>query len=94
MVDSQIIITEEWRSVDGYMNYQVSNLGRLRNVVSGKMLSHRTLNKSGYPTTRLCKDGKMKNMRIHQIVANEFIPKLETNHDLVVDHIDREKNKQ
>jgi hypothetical protein len=73
------------------MNYQVSNLGRLRNVVTGKMLSHQTLNNKGYPTTRLCKDGHVKNMRIHQVVANEFIPKPDTNRDLVVDHIDRDK---
>ncbi len=32
------IINEEWRSVSGYANYQVSNIGRVRNVKTEKIL--------------------------------------------------------
>ena len=32
------IIQEEWRSISGYANYQVSNIGRVRNIKSGRIL--------------------------------------------------------
>ena len=35
---SEITINEEWRSIDGYLNYQVSNLGRVRNSKTGRIL--------------------------------------------------------
>ena len=34
----QTVINEVWRSIDGYINYQVSNIGRVRNTSTGKML--------------------------------------------------------
>ena len=37
---------EEWK--DYIYNYQVSNLGRLRNKVTGKILKLRPINKTGY----------------------------------------------
>ena len=38
MAHSQDIINECWRSIDGYINYQVSNIGRVRNASSGQIL--------------------------------------------------------
>ncbi len=34
------IINEEWRSIDGYDNHQVSNIGRARNATTGRILKH------------------------------------------------------
>ena len=34
------IINEEWRSIDGYMNYQVSNIGRVRSITTGRILKY------------------------------------------------------
>ena len=34
----QIVINEVWRSIDCYINYQVSNTGRVRNALNGKIL--------------------------------------------------------
>ena len=32
------IINEEWRSISGYINHQVSTIGRVRNTSSGRIL--------------------------------------------------------
>ena len=39
MTDEQIIINEEWRPIDNYIDYQISNIGRLRHV-NGTILTH------------------------------------------------------
>lgn len=83
-------INEVWRSVDGYMNYQVSNIGRVRNISSGKILTPCKCN-CGYDRVTLVKDGKNKTYRIHCLVANEFLDKPESTEKLIVDHIDRNK---
>ena len=86
----QDVINECWRSIDGYMNYQVSNVGRVRNVSTGKILKQ-VFDKDGYYFLNLYKDGVAKNHRVHKLVAHEFIPQPDTNTQLVVDHIDRNK---
>ena len=43
----QDVINECWRSIDGYMNYQVSNVGRVRNVSTGRILKQ-VFDKDGY----------------------------------------------
>ena len=37
----EVVINEEWRSIDGYLNYQVSNIGRVRNANTGIILRPR-----------------------------------------------------
>ena len=86
----QDVINECWRSIDGYMNYQVSNVGRVRNVSTGRILKQRD-NARGYFIVGLYKDGDVKNYKVHKLVAHEFIPQPDTNTTLVVDHIDRNK---
>ena len=46
MTDEQIIINEEWRSIDNYIDYQISNIGSLRHV-NGSILTQQT-NQDGY----------------------------------------------
>ena len=87
----QDVINECWRSIDGYMNYQVSNVGRVRNVSTGKILKQ-VFDKDGYYFLNLDKDGVGKTLRVHKLVADEFIPRpYNNNTTLVVDHIDRNK---
>ena len=33
-----IIIDEEWRSIDGYINYEINNIGMVRNSKTGRIL--------------------------------------------------------
>jgi len=77
---------EIWKDIDGYEGlYQVSDLGRVRSLdrhvvfrkkfiifKGGKIIQPD--NSVEYPTTCLCKDGKTKRIRVHQLVAHYFIP--------------------
>lgn len=90
MVETQVIVNECWRSVSGYINYQVSNIGRVRNCITGKILAQR-LRPDGYKDLGLTNDDGKKTLRVHVLVANEFLEKPDTTETLVVDHIDRDK---
>ena len=64
---------EIWRPVIGYENnYVVSNLARIKNTRSLRML--KPINSRGYTLVSLCKNGIIKSTRIHRIVALAFIP--------------------
>ena len=91
MAHSQDIINECWRSIDGYINYQLSNTGRVRNASNGKMLSDMRFDGKGYVMVRLCKDGIGKNYKTHRLIAELFIPKANNDTKLEVDHIDQDK---
>ena len=84
------IINEEWRSVSGNANYQVSNIGRVRNVKTERILKPR-IGGSGkcYFIVALCKDSARANSYIHRHVAQEFIDNPDSKK--YVDHIDHNK---
>ena len=90
MEHAQDIINECWRSVDGYINYQVSNVGRVRIASSGKIMTA-FCNRQGYASISLYKDGTRKTLNIHHLVAMCFIPKAESDERLEVDHINQDK---
>ena len=78
--------SEEWASIDGYKNYQVSWWGRVRNTRTGRILKPGT-STPGYPMVNLCKKGsKPKTHFIHQLVAREWVDNPEKKR--CVDHID------
>lgn len=81
------IINEEWRSISEYMNYQVSNIGRVRNATTGYILKQH-LRKNNYYQITLCKDKKSKTFYMHRFVAQEFIDNPEERP--FVDHINRD----
>lgn len=64
---------EEWRKIDGFVNYEVSNLGRVINIKRGKLLKNRK-DKDGYFNVIIHRDGKPYNHRVHRLVAKAFIP--------------------
>ena len=72
-------MNEEWRDIEGYEGlYQVSNLGRVKSLnyrgCKGNIsILKPRLTKKGYETINLCKDGKVKNVKIHRLVAKKFI---------------------
>lgn len=79
---------EEWRSVPDYEGlYQVSNLGRVRGLKRNRILKP-SPNEKGYPQIALCKNGKMKTIKLHKLVAEVFIGKRD---DLEINHIDGDK---
>ena len=71
---------EIWKTVEGFENYEISNLGRLKvNLKFRKYRSYQSkilnpnLDKDGYLTTGLSKEGKHYNKKIHRLVAIAFI---------------------
>jgi hypothetical protein len=80
------VINEEWRSISGFINYQVSNLGRLRNTNNGRIIKG-SLSFKGYVRVRLTKGEEEFDFSLHRLVAQEFIEN-PSNKDCV-DHIDK-----
>ncbi len=91
--------TEEWKDVPGYEGlYKISSLGRVfsvrrRNVngrgyTGGYCLKPRTY-RNGYKFTGLSKNGEVKNVTIHRLVAESFVDNPEGK--LEVNHIDGDK---
>lgn len=82
----QNLENEEWKDVIGYEGlYQVSNLGRVKSLdrivttkenkswkLDEKLLKPH-LGNNGYYAVALCKNGKVKRLSIHRLVASAFI---------------------
>ena len=66
------IYNEQWRQVDGYANYYVSNCGRVKNITNEMILKQR-LTRTGYYVINLHEFGNMKTYKIHRLVAHAFI---------------------
>ena len=64
---------EEWRGIPGYEGlYEVSNIGRLRTIKTGKIKKQRT-SRYGYLIVGLSKDGWVRTMMVHRAVLMAFV---------------------
>ena len=81
------IVNEEWRSIDGFINYQVSNIGRVRNANTGRILKS-AINERRYNTVILHGDNHRSTKMMHRLVAQEFLEKC---NESQVDHINHDK---
>ena len=63
---------ETFVEIEGFEKYEVSNLGRVRNIKSGIMLKP-WITKDGYLRHCLYKHNKRKNLLLHRIIATSFI---------------------
>ena len=80
---------EFWKDIEGYEGiYQVSNLGRVKRVTTGRILKG-CKDRGGYLVVSLSKNGMYKTHKIHRLVAQAFIPNQENKPD--VNHIDEDK---
>lgn len=76
---------EQWKSISEASNYEVSNLGNIRNKTTLQILKGR-LSKSGYyqVSIKINETGKFSNRYIHRLVAQYWIDnpknKREVNH--------------
>lgn len=78
---------EQWREIQGYPKYLVSNFGRVMGA-KGYILNACDDHK-GYLIVSLHKEGKQKCWRVHKLVGEAFIP---NPHNLPeLDHIDRNR---
>lgn len=79
-VDALFLDGEEWRDIKGFEGwYQVSNFGRIKSLnrpfKPGDKILHPTLKDDGYMKVSLLGGrSKGKNMLIHRLVAEAFLP--------------------
>lgn len=64
---------EKYIIINEFDNYGISNLGNIKNIKKGNVLTP-YLNKSGYLTYTFCQNGIKKTFKIHRLVALYFIP--------------------
>lgn len=83
-------MVEEWRTCvyngEVYDNYEVSSMGRVRNVKTGRILKPQK-NKDGYLQVGLCKNGNKKKVSVHRLVAFAFIENDDVENKNDVNHI-------
>lgn len=93
---------EIWKNIKNYEGYyQASNLGRIRSIdriinekngkkrmQKGRLLKF-SINKKGYFVSAFSKNGNVKSIRVHRIIAETFIMNNKPN--LEVNHIDENK---
>jgi len=78
---------ENWKVIKDFDTYEVSDLGRVRNIRTGRIM--KTANSHGYRSVPLRKDGKAKRFRVHRLVAQAFIPSVDGK--VLVDHINENR---
>lgn len=79
---------ETFVKIDGFERYEVSNLGKVRNIKSGRILKP-SLQKNGYLTYGLYENNKQKFLYLHRIIATAFIDN--PDEKPCVNHIDENK---
>lgn len=73
---------ENWRTVEEFPSYEVSDRGRVKSNITGKILSPKT--DRGYNRVVLYKDGRTSDVSVHRLVGDAFLEnphgKKEINH--------------
>lgn len=77
--------TEQWKVIEGYDSYEVSNTGKVRSKRKGSLLKLLD-NGKGYYKAQLYYEGKAQKEYVHRLVASAFIPN--PTNKLYVNHID------
>ena len=72
---------EIWKTIENFNNYQISSLGNVKNITTGKVLKS-TLNGRGYYQVGLSKQNKRYTKLIHRLIAEAFIANPE-NHQCI-----------
>lgn len=83
---------EEWKKIDGYDNYLISNYGRIINTKykDPKILKPQK-DKDGYYRITLWKNSKRKVYRVSRLVATMFVDNDDPENKTMVQFIDGDK---
>ena len=65
-------MTELWEPIEGFLDYEVSNHGRVRNIYFERLLKLRN-NSYGYMKVALREGGVTHEMLVHRLVAQAFL---------------------
>ncbi len=79
---------EEYKIIEGFENYSISNFGNVKNNNTGKIRKFQ-LDHDGYYIVSLHNNWKRKTFRVHRLVALTFIPNPENKPQ--IDHIDNDR---
>ena len=79
---------EVYKKIDGYENYEVSNLGNVKNTKTNRILKPGK-DTNGYYFIGLSKNNIRKTFLIHRLIAYAFIPNPENLRE--IDHINQDK---
>jgi hypothetical protein len=63
---------EIWKDINGYENYEVSNLGNIRSKQTHKLISKTY--RTGYTRVSITSNKKRNTISVHKLVAETFIP--------------------
>ena len=80
---------EIWKEIEGFDNYKISNLGRVKNIKFDRLVKP-LLDNRGYIMVNLYKDGKMKRLSLHRLIAIAFIPN--PDNKPCIDHINTDRS--
>ena len=84
---------EIWKTIEDYPNYMVSNLGNVKALNYNKTGEEKILktshNNGGYHSLTLSKNNKKKQITVHKLVAEAFIPNPENKP--CIDHINTDR---
>lgn len=84
-------LIEEWKDIEGFPTYEVSNTGKVRNKKTGKEISKYHRGKYGHAAISLYDNGKNKKFQVHRLVSMHFIPNPENKPEVC--HIDNSFDK-
>jgi hypothetical protein len=80
---------EIWKQINNYPNYEISNMGNVRNIKTNKLLKL-IYNHKSYYRVGLRNKSKQKMFMVHRLVAEYFI--LNPNNKLYVHHKNHIRN--
>ena len=78
-------MNEEWKQVNNYLNYYVSNYGNVLSKNKKEKILKKQKDKKGYMYVRLYNKNIWKYYKVHRLVAETFIPNPENKRQ--IDHI-------
>lgn len=85
-------MNEEWTVIEEFPNYEISDLGRVRNIFTKRPRKVR-IDRDGYHVLTLCKDGKYYYRSIHKMVCQNFNgPQPTPNHQALHKDDDKDNN--
>jgi len=81
-------MSEIYVNISNFPNYQISNFGNCKNVLTGRILKAGT-NSGGYLQVVLANNGDTSTLKVHRLIAKAFIENPENKE--CIDHINHNK---
>ena len=80
---------ERWKPIDEYPHYAVSDEGRIKNSITGRVLKQGR-HRQGYSLVWLSDSGERHGCSVHRLVAKAFVPNPDDKPQ--INHIDGDKS--